>query len=578
MLVGKCVRIAMVLSVLSHAALAQDLSRSAEPVRIVLQNLLPHRQEGPEVPTKCATPFFVLAGAERKKLSISAKKEIAKVFERPEKQKSRLSPSLRVRIHYDTTGISMPALLTSLNERIPNSYEAYVDSVANVFDLSWTTMVESMGYDAPMADGLDGGGPEYDVYIDELGTGTFGFTTFEGAGIGGGRNKRFPTFVTIDNDFQAVRTKGIEGLKVTAAHEFFHAVQLGSYGVWHKESDPEDFSQDFYFYELSAVWMEDIVFPSVKDYLFDLPAYFELPTLAGGFRDLQGRSLSFATFNFIFQGYERALWAHFLAKRFGRPVIRQTWEAIRTAPFLKSMDDVLNSFRTSFADEYATFAQWNMFTGSRADTTRFYPEGHLYPLLKPNVTQAFNLSSTTSVAFAGYPLSTQVCLLSSPADSIYSIVANISIENALLNAAVHSPFEIRFSGSTPTFPYRNLSNGMKAGFSSSTPEDWRVQYVQSATRADVAISAGPYPNPVQLSQASRITLPVETNSQDAEVFLLSSSLDLVYSGTYSVSESFGKRYVYLPTNDLGSTVASGIYFVIVHCPDAEFRWKVAIIR
>ncbi|HEY5615323.1 MAG TPA: hypothetical protein VIL52_04810, partial [Bacteroidota bacterium] len=61
-------------------------------------------------------------------------------------------------------------------------------------------------------------------------------------------------------------------------------------------------------------------------------------------------------------------------------------------------------------------------------------------------------------------------------------------------------------------------------------------------------------------------------------FLLSSSLDLVFSGRYPVSDYLGKRFIRVPTGDFRSSVHSGIYFVVVHCPDVEHRWKVAVIR
>jgi hypothetical protein len=69
-----------------------------------------------------------------------------------------------------------------------------------------------------------------------------------------------------------------------------------------------------------------------------------------------------------------------------------------------------------------------------------------------------------------------------------------------------------------------------------------------------------------------------TKGSSARIYLLSSSLDLVFSGDYSVVESFGNRLAYVPAADMQSRVSSGIYFVVARCDDAELTWKVAIVQ
>ena len=570
----KLLRIGFTLCALVSVGMAQHISVENSAVNTVLKLLSPDLLQDETIPRKCATPHFVLAVSEWKNLSVSARGEIKASFARSLLQKSRLSPSGRFRIHYDTTGIHTPALLNSINEPVPNSHEAYVDSTAKFFDYCWTMTVDSMKYGPPLQDNGSGGGPEYDVYIEDLGSGVFGQTTFDDEGIGEGLHKRFASFITVDNDFRFVRTRGMDGLKVVAAHEFYHAVQLGSYGVWATASDPDNYSRDFYFYELTAVWMEDMLFPDVNDYLHDLPAYFDT------FRDLQGRSISFTTFNFIYQGYERTLWAHYLAKQFGSDILRHTWEAMLNAPFLESMDVVLRERSTDFAEEYKTFSHWNYFTAFRADTARFYSEGHLYPVWRPNATLTYNPADVTTLLFGGYPLSTQFVSFNSPSDSIVSIIANVDREGAQSNPFTAIPFDVQLFSSmhSLSIPHQVLKNGMKAGFSSSTMSDWRVLHVETGTNTNASISPGPSPNPIYTSEISHVSLPVTTTAQEAEVFLLSSSLDLVFSGRYPVSDYLGKRFIRVPTGDFRSSVHSGIYFVVVHCPDVEHRWKVAVIR
>lgn len=559
----------VVLPTLVSTAHSQERSRFSDRIGTVVRSVYPEWQgREEELPRKCGTPFFVEVLQQWEKLSILTKQEIIAGFQRPQKQKSRLSASGRFRIHYDTTGFATPALLNTSKQPIPNSYEAYVDSAAKYFDHSWTKIVDSLGYAAPPGDGVDGGGPEYDVYLDDLGFGVSGFTSWDpNKPLNSEASKRYATYAVIDNDFLHVRTQGVDGLKITAAHEFFHAIQVGAYGVWTTIRNA-----DFYFYELTAVWMEDVLFTTVNDYFFDLPTYFR------DFVDSQGRSFSFTTFSSFYPGYERSVWAHFLAKRFGRNIIRQTWEAMKAEPFLRGIDHVLGKFGTNLAEEYATFSQWNYFTADRADTVRYYSEGKYYPLLKPNIVQSYDGVSSLSVQFTAYPLSAQMFVFGGLRDSVYSLITNVDVPLAMTYRDTTVSFEVRLTSSTPSIPYQTLGNGLKVGFSATDLAKWRIEHLLSTNRADVRIVEQPFPNPVRMSEVARITLPVTTVAQDADVYFFSTSLDLLYSGRYQVTESLGKRYVYVPTRDIGSKVASGVYFVVVQCPDAEYRWKVALIH
>lgn len=71
----------------------------------------------------------------------------------------------------------------------------------------------------------------------------------------------------IDNSYyeSSYYTRGINALKVTLAHEFGHAVQLLSYGLW---------DEDIWFYEMTSIWLEEAVFDDVNDYYAYIPRFF----------------------------------------------------------------------------------------------------------------------------------------------------------------------------------------------------------------------------------------------------------------------------------------------------------------
>jgi len=74
--------------------------------------------------------------------------------------------------------------------------------------------------------------------------------------ISGTQPERYSSNIDINNDFigSSFFTKGIQALRVTAAHEFHHAIQFG-YGWWG--------SDERYAYELTSTWMEDVVYTDV---------------------------------------------------------------------------------------------------------------------------------------------------------------------------------------------------------------------------------------------------------------------------------------------------------------------------
>ena len=528
--------------------------------------------EGGSESVKCGTALVALVHMRWKELPLQAKVAIGQALQRPAKQKSRLSPSGRFRIHYDTTGVDAPALISlgGAPERLANSAEQYVDSVAAIFDFCLRYETDSLGYASPPPDGLQGGGPEYDIYIEELGYGTFGQTSWQESIdlIEDGPRQRYSSYIEIDNDYLGHRTSGMSGLRITAAHELFHAIQVGSYGIWSTATN-----SFFYFYELTSAWMEDFLFTWINDYYFDVRTYFR------AFRDSKNRSYSFTTYlGPTMYGYERSIFAHFLAKRYSRGVIREIWDGMKTEPFLRSVATVLRRHGSTLEAEYAQFSTWNFFTADRADTVRFYDEGKYYPRYVVNASSNFNGLSAT-ITTSGYPLSSQFCQFSVPGDTVTAIVTNIEAAQAEEGSSVTRPFELRLASGQSQPPYQQLSKGYTAGFSSDLTGAWRTTYLEASTRASASTATDLAPNPFHLSKDTHLIVPLQgTVGSIVRIYVLGSSLDLLYSGEYPVIDALGKRVAYLPAADLRSRVPSGIYFVVARCDDAEYTWKIAIFR
>ena len=521
---------------------------------------------------KCGTPLIQAIRSQWSALSPQSRAELEQVLQRPTLQTSRLSPSGHFRIHFDSSGYNQPAIIVN-GQPIPNSHSAYIDSVVAVLDYVWNYEIGILGYDPPPPDNNLGGGPEYDIYVEELGTSEFGYTDwpypFDPDVILNGSNERHFTYIVIDNDYLGFRTPGMNGLKVTCAHEFHHAVQIGAYGLWNNVAN-----NDFYFNELTSSWMEDVVYTDVNDYYFDVVNYFR------GLRDYRGSALSFAFFSrSSYAGYERCIWGHFLAKRFGRNIMREIWTGIRETPFLKSAEKVLLDHGTDWGTEFSLFSYWNYYTADRADSARFYPEGKNYPRFTPNMTTNFT-GSTSTIASGSYPLSTAMYEFQLAQDTITAIVSNNEVQAILSNDMGARQITLMLSKGAVSAPHVLLSNGLTAGFSADDLTQWKTFYTGASTKTDLErVQLAASPNPFRLAVSARLVLPVEDPAAaKASVYFLSSSMALAYTGEYDVTTEFGTRMIAIPAKDIQTRISSGIYFVVAKMTHSESRWKVAIIQ
>jgi hypothetical protein len=179
----------------------------------------------------------------------------------------------RVCIHYVTSTASAVAPTdTNPNNGIPD----YVDSALAVFDTQvWGQEVDTFGYRAPKSDATSSNngsssadltGAKFDVYLAEIGSkGLYGYCTTDDPHFvpdwdGSYQFFDASAYCVVDNDYAGFPLTPIENLEVTAAHEFFHAVQFAY-----------DWLEDQWFMESTATWMEDEVYDDIDDNLQYLP-------------------------------------------------------------------------------------------------------------------------------------------------------------------------------------------------------------------------------------------------------------------------------------------------------------------
>ena len=258
--------------------------------------------------------------------------EVSQSRTRPERDASALSPTGHFMIHYDIEGSAAPNLTDSDENGVPD----YVDEVGIIADSTRKVLTEDMSF-RPEVDDSDG---IYDIYIAQRCNGCYGVHT-SNAPYGPG------SYITIDNDYSTgYYTSGILAMRLSIAHEFFHAVQ-SAYKV-HS-------SDDKFFYELSSTWIEDIIVPDSDDYLYFINDFFNDPEQAWDEPT----------------GYSLALFGHYLSTQFEEDIysekessiMREVWENISStdSPY-KILNSILqDSYNSSFQAAWLDFVSRNMF-------------------------------------------------------------------------------------------------------------------------------------------------------------------------------------------------------------------------
>ncbi len=504
---------------------------------------------------KCGFKLYVEVGRNWDKFSEIQKSNIKKSLERPNLQTSILSPSGKFRIHFDTTGVNEPFLFNEYG-KIPGSWRMYVDSVAKYIDSVYNVVVNLMGFEFNFNDDTLGGGSEYDIYIQNLSEGLYGETVFDYSNplprIGVA--KRFLSYMRIDNSYyeSSYYTRGVNALKVTLAHEFGHAVQLLSYGLW---------DEDIWFYEMTSTWLEEAVFDDVNDYYAYLPRFFKATR----------------TSIYLHDGYDLVVLGIFLQERFTHRVIVKSWEKIREHPPLLSLEFSLNSFNSSLKREFVEFSLWNYYTGRRAKPG-YYKEGANYPEVRFETQPIFITSNEATINSSAGALSTQYYMFIWRSDTIVAVISNVNLNSAFSRSDDEFIFQYHITSGSYDYGYTSLGNGLKARLKVSDFDNWGSLNILNSQIAFVKNDVV-FPNPFYADGIEKILIPVDSGSDEVEVKIFTVSFDLVYAGKFKPEFSLGNYFVsWNGRNNSGEIVKTGVYIYYVRSGSSERVGKFVLIR
>jgi hypothetical protein len=245
-----------------------------------------------------------------KQLEPATQKVLAKVLARPTLAGERTCTPVggHFTVHYAVSGTDAPDLTDANSNNVPD----WVETVAGVFEYVYSVEVARMGYRPPPVTGT------YHVYLENLvPRSAYGFTSDDGLPVAPAVG--VTSYIELDKGFTDslfVHTSSgdftpLQSLRITAAHEFHHAIQYGY-----------NYYFDIPFAEMTSTFMEDEVYDSVNQLYSYLPSYLGANGTVALDDPGNGRT-----------EYGRWIFNRFLAESQGsRTVLRAFFEKLATLP------------------------------------------------------------------------------------------------------------------------------------------------------------------------------------------------------------------------------------------------------
>ncbi len=290
--------------------------------------------------------------------------ELLKTYaQRPALTDSYVSANGNFRIHYTLAGNDAVPTESTNPDGVPDFvYEAAI-AAENSYDL----LVNTYGFRPHNPDGgVDG--QEFDIYFVDIAI-YYGLTSSEF--VDGKRS----AYLEIENDFAGgFFTEGLDAVRVTVAHEYFHAVQF----AYNYRNSREQF-----FFEMSAVWFEDDAYPEINDYLQYLPVVF---------RQLD-RPLHFQD---GWHEYGISIFFKYWVDTQGVASFQSMWEGYAEVAPITAIVNEVETKKASFADALAEFYTWCLYTRTRAVEGEFFDDAILYPDV--GVRNSFTVLNDTTFA------------------------------------------------------------------------------------------------------------------------------------------------------------------------------------
>ena len=468
---------------------------------------------------------------------------------RPDTTQSIVSQSGIFRIHYYTDSNNKPKYFSSL------SIEENLAAISSAIDSVYNFEVNYLGYPPPPSDNGNGGDNLYDIYIKNLGGSLYGYTETED-GLG---DQKYTSFMVIDNDYVGYYSSGINGARVTLAHEFHHGIQMGNYILRF---------EDTFFYEITSTAMEEFVYDDVNDYYAYMNSYFLSPQRAFSEND----------------GYNLAIWNIYLKENFGFDILKQQWELLPNQRAISAISTSLINAGSSFKHELNNFGLWTFYTKNRALAGKYFEEAANYPLIRALSTVIFSPPSIVITINSKPTANSFINFINqNNNDTLFVLLTNGDVQTALMNTGITDSIAY-YLYDYPESGTNKIDSNYYSKFTTTSPQFWSISEILdttiTVTEPGIKIDF-PFPMPFSYLKNNYIKIPITSNNnENVDFYVFSTAMELVYSN--NAMQRFKENRNIILWNNVkdndGNKLASGVYIYIVKDGDNVEKGKLVILH
>lgn len=486
------------------------------------------------------------------------------------------------RFHYTLTGSNAVDPLDSKNTSIPD----YVEEMADAFTHVFNELLTVQGYVEPPGDGWyptnndNGGSGLYDIYIRNLNATWYGYVQPEYFADNTGNNEHSPgvnevnamtSYMAMRNNYTGFSNTLLENIQVTAAHEFFHAVQFG-YDGW----------EEAWVMEATAVQTEEMVYDDINDCYQYMPSWFHSPH----------QSLNLDSSDRWYGSY---IFFEYVTSHLSSDAILKFWEKSITHDSyygeysIQTLDESFTDLGSSFSEMLNQMSIANRIMSSNAAADPYnYDEANAYNIF-PSTFQTVSYAASTKDTVTSTTLeanAAQYIRLISSDPVLVTLMNDIGSSSDLELHAIMSygdsawtvwsgsPINVDPSGATQVdFVVVSQSPNVDDFSYSMYFTDGQVS-VDSVIPDHFNISNA-YPNPFNPETHILIDMP---NSDFISISIYDLQGRLVKMLTDEHFDSGEHLITWNGLNNRGNRVASGAYFVRVKGKDQEIWQKVTLLK
>ncbi|MDD4051998.1 MAG: DUF6055 domain-containing protein, partial [candidate division Zixibacteria bacterium] len=286
-------------------------------------------------------------------------------------------------LHYTNQGADSIYQYTK-QDSLPGTPD-YIFDAGKTLERCYRRLVDTLGFIAPLSDGYYNGGTggggdgRLDIYFINI--------AYYGATVPESLQATLPltatSYILLENDyrgFYGYETNRAAALHVSAAHEFFHTIQ---FNLDLAETEGSGASQSTAWPEMSATFMEEEFYDEINDYFGYMPYFYFFTqwSLRTGYYSPSTHIQNWQNWH----QYASVVFPLFLKANFGTEIIKRIWDGcadvaggnwwLATDASIKAVSADSLNLRIMFP----RFALWNLFTGSWARGSNYFPDASHYP-------------------------------------------------------------------------------------------------------------------------------------------------------------------------------------------------------